>query len=160
MVILSLFSFLLTVRIEGVFSGGDLRLATRLIIGQINKLRGVAASTRKEHGLVFQVGEASFYPLQSVPDHEGAMDETMAAEEPRPDTTHLPDGVTLEDVVLSTTGKVQQGEATIRFFANGCIERSLIHLRNQKDEAYTLEINPLTGYVTIHDTYIEKRVAE
>ena len=54
-------------------------------------------------------------------------------------------------------GKIQEGEAFITFFANGCVDRSLIHLRNEKDEVYTLEINPLTGHVKIHDRYIEQK---
>ena len=54
--------------------------------------------------------------------------------------------------------KIQEGEARIRFFANGTVERALIHLRNEKNDAYTLEINPLTGFVKIYDGYIEKKI--
>ena len=69
----------------------------------------------------------------------------------------LPPGVSIEDVVVLSRGKDQEGEAFIRFFANGCVEHSLIHLRNISNEAYTLEINPVTGWVRIHEGYIEKK---
>ena len=54
-------------------------------------------------------------------------------------------------------GKIQEGEARLLFFPDGSIERSLIHLRNEKNEVYTLEINPLTGAVKIYDRYIEQK---
>jgi hypothetical protein len=68
----------------------------------------------------------------------------------------LPSGVRIEDVVLPSRGKIQQGEAGIRFFANGSVERAVIHLRNEREEAYTLEISPITGHVEVQDGYIEK----
>ncbi len=155
--ILGLFSVLLSVRIENVFTGGDLRLATRIIIGEISKLRGKAAYTHKEQILGLKVGENILYPIDSAPDGK-TLSEWMSEEEKiAQNAAHLPEGVILEDVVILSKGKIQEGEARIRFFANGTIERSLIHLRNEADEVYTLQINPLTGHVRVHDRYIEQK---
>lgn len=158
--ILGLISMFLTIRIESVFSGGDLRLASRIIIGEINKLRGKAAYMHKEQVLGIRVGQNAIYPIESNSDEQEPL--TWRSEEKTEElkAAYLPRGVTFEDVVILSEGKVQEGEARIRFFANGSVERSLIHLRNENDKAYTLQINPLTGQVEIHDTYIEKRMSK
>ena len=62
-----------------------------------------------------------------------------------------------ESAINLSKGKIQEGEARLLFFPDGSIERSLIHLRNEKNEVYTLEINPLTGAVKIYDRYIEQK---
>ena len=148
MLIVGLFSALISIRIEGSLSGGDLRLATRVIMGEINKLRGKAACTHKEHVLGLNVDENYLYSIQSIP-QEGELSEKIKK---------LPSGVNLEDVVIFSEGKIQEGEAKIRFFANGCIDRSLIHLTNEKDEKYTLQINPITGQITVYDKYIDQKM--
>ena len=160
LLILGLFSALLSIRIEGLFSGGDLRFASRIIINEINNLRGKAAHTRKDQVLGLEVGHNILYPVESAP-HREITPEWMIEEKEIPlKATYLPEGVRFEDVVVLSKGKVQEGEARIRFFANGCIERSLIHLRNETDKVYTLEINPLTGYVRVYDTYVDQKMSK
>ncbi|MCP4665615.1 MAG: prepilin-type N-terminal cleavage/methylation domain-containing protein [Deltaproteobacteria bacterium] len=143
--ILALFSGILSVRIGGLLSGGDLRLATRMMINEVSRLRGLAAHTHREQVLGLNMDTNRFYSLEA-PARERTLEKRS-----------LPAGVTLEDVVILSRGKIQGGEARIRFFPNGCVDRSLIHLRNERDEAYTLEINPLTGHIKIHDTYIDQK---
>ena len=74
------------------------------------------------------------------------------------DITKDQDGVDLEDVVISSKGKIQGGETAIRFFSNGCIDRSIIHLKNERNETHTLKINPITGQLTIYDKYIDQEM--
>ena len=143
--ILALFTGLLSVRMGSVLSGGDLRLATRMIIGEVSRLRGVAAHTHREQVLGLDIDKNRFYSLKPLADGK-----TLEKRD-------LPAGVSLADVVTLSRGKIQGGEARIRFFPNGCVERSLIHLRNENDEVYTLEINPLTGQIKIHDKYIDQK---
>ena len=146
--IVGLFSALISIRIEGSLSGGDLRLATRVIMGEINQLRGKAAYTHKEHVLGLNVDVNYLYSFLPLP-QEGELSKKIKK---------LPSGVNLEDVVIFSEGKIQEGEARIRFFANGCIDRSLIHLTNEKDEKYTLQINPITGQITVYDKYIDQKM--
>ena len=158
--IVGLFSALLSIRIEGALSGGDLRLATRVVIGEIKKLRGKAAYSHQDHEMVFHIDENRFYPVEPASEEGESSQYSMAENSTEPDEVSLPDGVSLEGVVIASKGKSQEGEAAIRFYGNGCIDRSLIHLRNEKNEAYTLEINPLTGRVKIYDRYVDQRVAD
>ena len=157
LLIVGLFSALLSIRVEGLLSGGDLRLASRMIIGEINKLRGKAAYSHKNQVLGCNVDENSFYSIEPVPDGQTPSEWLTDERETTPKAVVLPAGVELEDVVIRSTGKVQEGVARIRFFANGCIDNSLIHLRNEKNKVYTLEINPITGQVRIHDRYIDQK---
>jgi len=154
--ILGLFASILTLRIENVLSGGDIRLATRIIMSEIRKTRGDAARSRTDQVLVLQIEENVLYPAEIAPDKHvqwSAYEDKKARNYRR-----LPEGVSIEDVVVLPQGKKQEGEARIHFFANGTIERSLIHLRNEKGEIYTLEINPFTGHVLIHDRYVDQKL--
>lgn len=156
--IIGLFSTLVSIRIEGSLSGGDLRLATRLIMGEINKLRGKAAATHKKQILGLHLDENylyTFYPVKEEKELQDLFEEENGKYLER---KNLPDGVSLEDVVILSKGKIQEGEARIRFFSNGCIERSVIHLKNERGEVYTLKINPITGQLTIYDKYIDQEM--
>jgi prepilin-type N-terminal cleavage/methylation domain-containing protein len=154
--IMSLFLSLVSVPIQGVLAGGDLGRASRMIISEVNRLRGEAAYARKAQVLVLNMTEHSFYPLEAEQETrlEGILTET---EKRRSRTQMLPQGVYFEDVVVLSKGKDQEGEAFIRFYANGSVEHSLIHLKNSANQVYTLEIHPVTAYVRIHEGYIEKK---
>ena len=109
--IVGLFSALLSIRVEGVLSGGDLRLASRMIIGEINKLRGKAAYTHKDQILGLNMDENSLYSIEPKPDGQKSSEWLTDEKETAPKAMVLPAGVELEDVVILSTGKVQEGEA-------------------------------------------------
>lgn len=155
--VLGLFASLLTLRIEGAVSGGDLRLASRMLIGEITRLRGRAAYTHKEHTLTLNVSEDTMLASDAPEEDQGLIGESLFREAAASGGIRLPKGVDLQDVVVSSTGKKQEGEGKIRFFGNGTVDRALIHIRNEHDEAYTLEIHPLTGNVILHEGYIDQK---
>lgn len=146
---------LVTIRLEGAIFGGDLGLASRMIAGEVKRLRGLAAHTRTPQVMVLDMEEGRLYQLKAPDPQEKEFGEEMKKR--LLNVRELPPGVFVEDVLYPAKGKVQDGKAEIRFFENGCIERSLIHLRNEKDQVHTLEINPLTGEVVVHDRYFEQK---
>jgi prepilin-type N-terminal cleavage/methylation domain-containing protein len=154
--IVSLFLSLVSVPIQGVLAGGDLGRASRMIMSEVSRLRGEAAYAGKPQVLALNMADHSFYPLETEQEKspEGILSET---EKRSTKKQMLPQGVYFEDVVVLSRGKDQEGEAFIRFYANGCVDHSLIHLKNSADQSYTLEIHPVTGYVRIHEGYIEKK---
>jgi prepilin-type N-terminal cleavage/methylation domain-containing protein len=161
--IISLFLALVTVPIQGVLSGGDLGQATRILMSEVSRLRGEAAYTRKIQTLVLDMEHNTFYALDPETQAEFKKTEESLFEEEKevvPTKQDLPSGVFFEDVVLDTIGKVQEGEAEVRFFANGCVEHALIHLKNEGDKHYTLEINPVTGIISTQEGYIEQKRRE
>lgn len=126
-------------------------------MSEVTRLRGEAAYARNPQVLVLNLTEHSFYPLERVQEEEvgGILNQ---AEKRNSKKQMLPQGVQFEDVVVLSRGKDQEGEAFIRFYANGCVDHSLIHLKNLAGRAYTLEIHPVTAYVRIHEGYIEKKM--
>jgi len=158
--LISLFFVLVAVPIEGVLSGGDLGQATRMLMSEVSRLRGEAAYTRKVQTLVLDMEKNTFYALDpETPADFRKPEESLFEEEKEvvPRRKDLPSGVFFADVVLDTLGKIQEGKAEVRFFANGCVEHALIHLKNQGGKIYTLEINPVTGLIKTHEGYIEQK---
>ena len=158
--IISLFFVLVTVPIEGILSGGDLGQATRMLMSEVSNLRGEAAYTRKIQTLVLNIEQNTFYALEpETPVEFRKTEESLFEEEKEvvPRKKELPSGVFFADVVVDTLGKIQEGKAEIRFFANGCVEHTLIHLKNEGGKFYTLEINPMTGLIRTHQGYIEQK---
>lgn len=158
--LVSLFFVLVTVPIEGVLSGGDLGQATRMLMSEVSMLRGEAAYTRKVQILVLNIEKNTFYALDpETPADFRKPEESLFEEEKEvvPRQKDLPSGVFFADVVLDTLGKIQEGKAEVRFFANGCVEHTLIHLKNEGGRFYTLEINPVTGLIKTHEGYIEQK---
>jgi hypothetical protein len=158
--LVSLFFVLVTVPIEGVLSGGDLGQATRMLMSEVSMLRGEAAYTRKVQILVLNIEKNTFYALDPETPADFRKPEQSLFEEEKevvPRQKDLPSGVFFADVVLDTLGKIQEGKAEVRFFANGCVEHTLIHLKNEGGRFYTLEINPVTGLIKTHEGYIEQK---
>ena len=158
--LISLFFVLVAVPIQGVVSGGDLGQATRLLMSEVSRLRGEAAYTRKVQTLVMDMEKNSFYALDPETPAEFRKTEESLFEEEReagPRQKDLPSGVFFADVVLDTLGKIQEGKAEVRFFANGCVEHTLIHLKNEGGKVYTLEINPVTGFIRTYEGYIDQK---
>lgn len=156
MFLVGLFFSFVSVRIDGPFSGGDLALASRVIMAEVSGLRGAAVHTRKDRILRLYMGDNTLYSFVLL--QQGG-DQAAEEDQGRKKRKGLPRMVSLVDVVTSSDGKVQEGEAEIRFHANGRVERSMIHLKNDGGEYRTLEINPLTGVITIHDGYIDQKAA-
>jgi len=110
--------------------------------------------------LVLNIEKNTFYALDpEIPVELRKSEESLFEEEKEvaPRQKDLPSGVFLADVVLDTLGKIQEGKAEVRFFANGCVEHTLIHLKNEGGKFYTLEINPVTGLIKTHEGYIEQK---
>jgi len=158
--LISLFFVLVAVPIQGVVSGGDLGQATRMLMSEVSELRGEAAYTRKVQTLVLDMEKNTFYALApETPVEFRKAEESLFKEEQEivPKQKELPSGVLFADVVLDTLGKVQEGKAEVRFFANGCVEHALIHLKNEGGKSYTLEINPVTGLLRTYEGYIDQQ---
>ena len=134
-----------------------------MLMSEVSRLRGEAAYTRKIQTLVLDMEQNAFYALE--PETLAEFRETRESlfeeeKEVVPRKKDLPSGVFFADVVLEPLGKVQEGKAEVRFFANGCVEHALIHLKNEGGKVYTLEINPVTGLIRTHEGYMEQKRQE
>ena len=156
MVILTVFSSILFLRLESLLSGGDLSLAGRMIVNEINRARGEAAYTHQDRFLRFNLENDVIYLVEPrKPLQEGL--ETQ--EDPLLRARGLPSGVVLEDLVIGSKEKVQYGEVDLRFFANGSMDRALIHIRNEDNDVLTLTLSPLTGQVDVQEGYVDEKLS-
>ncbi len=64
----------------------------------------------------------------------------------------LPRTVVFSDVVLLGAGKLDRGLAYTRFYPDGFVDPTIVHMDNGR-EAFTLAVWPLTGHVTIYEGY-------
>jgi len=149
--ILGIFLGMFSLGTGSIMSSGDLRLATRQILSEIASVRGKAASTRSEQLLFFNIDKNS---IEKKMKKEGI--ESGLSENRKKTVLRLPRGVDLVDVRIEHRGKFQGGEVAIHFLPNGCLERTLIHLKNLEGDIYSIEINPLTGQATLYESYIDQ----
>ena len=72
----------------------------------------------------------------------------------------LPKGVFFKDIYSEhQIEQLNSGKAYIYFFPRGYVERSVINLRNAKDDVhYSLTVNPLSGSVKIESEYKEPEI--
>lgn len=149
--ILGIFLGIFALGAGGIISNGDLRLATREIVSEIASVRGDAAGTRSKQVLIFNIDENSLErkikKKESVFGSSGNGKKTVVK---------LPGGVDLMDVRIAHRGKFQEGKVAVHFLPNGCLERTLIHLKNRKHDIYSIAINPLTGQATLYEKYIDQ----
>lgn len=157
--IFSLFFSTVYLGLEGPWSGGDLKLAGRMIVNEVARARGEAAVAREDRFLRFDLEEDRMYlvaPKRVPKEGEGVPVQDELHYPSRP----LPPGVILEDLVIGAKEKVQFGEVDVRFFANGSVDRVLVHIRNEENEVLTLALNPLTGQVDIREGYVDERLSK
>ncbi len=154
LLIIGLFSSLISIHINRAFSEGDLGLASRIITAEIKNTRAKAAISHKPYILAISAGQNKFYVIPPKKDNFSI---ELTEEKDLSDKLKLPRNVIFQDIIVSSK-KIQQGEALIRFYPDGCVDRAIIHLRNQDAETYTLKILPLTGEVRIYEGYIEERM--
>lgn len=64
----------------------------------------------------------------------------------------LPNTVAFSDIVFQGVGKLAQGQMFTRFYPDGFVEPTVVHMDNGR-EAFTLTVWPLTGQVNIYDGY-------
>jgi hypothetical protein len=153
-IIVSLMFSTLFIALETPLLGGDLKLAGRMIVNEVTRARAEAAYTNKDRALRFDLERNLMYLVDLQLPAEGGF---QNKEEVLLRSKSLPSRVFLVDLVLGAREKIQSGEADVRIFGNGTMDRALIHIRNDENEVLTLTLNPLTGDVTIQEGYVDER---
>lgn len=153
-VVLLIFGLIVSIFLPGFYdiTGGDLKSTSRRIIGTIQYSYDEAIGSRQIHRLNYDIREGSFWVTILK---EGG--EFVAADPNIFQKISLPRNVHFKDIMTPHGGTVTDGNAFTQFFPAGRVEKTIIHLSNNKNEVMTLEINPLTGRVKVYDGYIDTR---
>ena len=64
----------------------------------------------------------------------------------------FPETVAFSDIVFESTGKLNEGQVFTRFFPDGYVDATVVHMDNGR-EAYTVTVWPLSGQVSIYEGY-------
>lgn len=160
--IITIFLTFVMVRIDALTGYGDLREAARVLATEIGKRRGEAAYSHTEKLLGFDLERGWIYPIGDDSRIETEEEERHDSGQEEPEGKYrirkvraLPRGVRFVDLVVYPEKGIVEGEARIRFFPNGCTDEALIHLKNEKEEFYTLEVLSFTGEVVVHNRNVQ-----
>lgn len=94
------------------------------------------------------------------------LDEAVVGLYPRPETSGLmpeldrkavmPEGVRIKSVKTPYQPTRQQGVMDLKVTPEGLVEQGIIYLEGARDKVYTLEVQPFSGRLKIHDHFVEK----
>ncbi|MGH7986065.1 MAG: pilus assembly FimT family protein [Candidatus Binataceae bacterium] len=72
----------------------------------------------------------------------------------------LPPNVRIVDITVEGLGTFKRGMVQCQFYPSGYADGAVIHMADEHGDAYTLNINPLTGRVSAMRGYISPRRAQ
>jgi len=153
LVLLGLMSFLAVPSLQDMASGGKLEKAARKITAVIRHARGLAAASGMPHLLTLDVGKGLYWIGPQVSREEPVGDDKLDILEQHT----LPSSIKFKDVETVGGGLIVSGTASIHFWANGLVETSTIHLRDDRNRDVTLILNPLTGSVEVLKKYVVQK---
>lgn len=68
----------------------------------------------------------------------------------------LAHGIKFEDIIVGTDKiKDDATDVAIQVYPQGYMPYTIIHITDEKNDVYSLEVNPFTGRVVIYDKYLE-----
>lgn len=150
-IILILFGIILLFALPRLDNIGDagLRSTARELAGTIQSLFDESILRKEPYRMVFNISERSYYIVRQEMDEDasGWIDVTKRR-------VNLPEKIYLKDIVTQQDGRVTEGDVTMRFYSDGYMDKSVIHISNGKRD-YTLVTTPLTGKVKVLEGYVE-----
>lgn len=151
LLILSITAMLVMPRL---FPGDEaaLKSSARTLASTLRYLQDRAITSRSNFNLKFQFPDGAI-AVNTVSDTggEGATDDRALRGK------ILSEGVSVEDVVLNSLGRVNDGEVIVRIGMAGLQELLTVHLKSRSG-AYTVIAYPVSGKVRIEEGYREAKL--
>jgi len=130
-----------------VFTGDNLKKASRQLIGLEKKLRVEAVRDQMDYILCLDLPNSAYWVIAADMTPE-KQDEIKK----RPQ--HLPSGVVILDIVGENNKKQSADEAKIKFGKKNICSPSVIHLAYEENRM-TMVINPFLGVTDVYDKYVD-----
>ncbi|HUN54037.1 MAG TPA: prepilin-type N-terminal cleavage/methylation domain-containing protein [Smithella sp.] len=130
-----------------VFTGDNLKKASRQFIALERKLRVDAVRDQITYILCIDVSNSAYWVITSdmTPEKQ---------DEIKKSPQHLPSDVVIMDLVDENNQKTSVGEARLYFEKNNICSPAIIHL-GYEDDKMTIVINPFLGVTDIYDKYVD-----
>ncbi|MCD6273599.1 MAG: prepilin-type N-terminal cleavage/methylation domain-containing protein [Deltaproteobacteria bacterium] len=144
MIIIGLMSVLVVPVIGGSLSNMELKTAAKKTASALRYCRNKAATQKTTYiaGIDFATN------IISVENKKKASEKPGETDEPDLKTYKLPDGVHMEKIV-SGDQEIDSGRFKITFFPNGSCSGGLITLAGTREKQYNINLDSITGIVTI-----------
>jgi prepilin-type N-terminal cleavage/methylation domain-containing protein len=134
-------------RVQDTITGDRMRSAVRHLSGTARELKANAVREQVDHYLHLDLDKRLVWNTR---DDMTAEDRTLRRNQAR----SLPSGVRIADVALFDAGKKDQGEVIIRFFSQGYVQPTAIHLTDD-DRIMTLIFQPFLSAFDVQDKYVD-----
>ncbi|MBP6916170.1 MAG: type II secretion system protein [Smithellaceae bacterium] len=131
---------------KNVFIGGNLKKASRQLIGLERKLRVDAVRDQVDYVLCLDLYTASYWVVSSDMTPEKENEIKKGAEK-------ISAGVQIMDIVLQENKKLSGGEVRIKFSKNNLCPPMVIHLA-EGEGRMTIVVNPFLGITGIYEEYV------
>ena len=133
------------------FTSSDLRQSARHLVRTVYFLADRAAATKKVYRLNFDLDRREYWVAVRSGEGEFAPVDTAVATR-----TRLPEIVRFTDVNTLQQGKVTLGVAYTDFYPVGRVDKTTVHLTDERKDNLTLVVNPVTGRVKVYEGYLEE----
>lgn len=130
-------------------SSSHLQLTARHLIRTVYFLADRAATTKRAYRLNYNLDRQEYWATVRSGDEFVPVDATVLTR------TIFPSAVRFKDVATPRHGKVMLGETYTDFYPVGRVDKTIVHLTDEKEQALTLVVNPLRGRVRVMEGYVE-----
>lgn len=131
----------------GGFHGAALKSEARRLAGRANYLYDEASTEKVIYMMTFDLDHNGYYVMRLDP--YGAQPKFIPYRGPWGYEVAMPPGLKLRDVSVEGIGAAKVGSISCRFYPDGYVDATVIHLATVSGPVMTLSFNPLTGSVGI-----------
>jgi Tfp pilus assembly protein FimT len=142
----------------GSLESASLRSQARQLATRASYLYEEAAAQKVILRINFDLDHNGYFVTRMDP---FAPQPTYVAETgPAGERVHLPEDVRIVDITVEGLGTFKHGMVTCQFYPSGYADGAVIHMADRRGDAYTLNINPLTGAVSAMRGYLSPEDAQ
>ncbi|HLA26578.1 MAG TPA: prepilin-type N-terminal cleavage/methylation domain-containing protein [Syntrophales bacterium] len=145
--LLGLMLVLAVPRIRETLISDGLKTTVRQLVGAAKELRTDAVREQLDYKLNLDVSNNAFWT--SVQDMT-----TEKLDEQRKKAVHFPEGVRIADVSQMGMDKKSDGEISVKFYRQGNIQPTVIHLVKEQRH-FTILLSPFLNTIKIYDKYAD-----
>ncbi|MDO8720683.1 MAG: prepilin-type N-terminal cleavage/methylation domain-containing protein [Syntrophales bacterium] len=145
--LLGLMLVLAVPRIRETLISDGLKKTVRQLVGAAKELRTDAVREQVDYKLNLDVSNNAFWTSSQDMTSE-------KLDEQRKKAVHFPEGVRIADVSQMGMEKMSDGEISVKFFKQGNIQPTVIHLVKEQRH-FTILLSPFLNTIKIYDKYAD-----
>lgn len=154
LLIMGLTMSIVVLKLDGITAQSQLCAAARTLASTIENVRSQAVAQGKNFYVDYDLDNHAYRVV--LPLEEQTVEEWMEEDYKRLDWHYLPTGVSFQDIAISSGEVWKNGTRYVGFspLGNTTIGH-IIHLINDEEKQYSVEVNCVTGMVSFYDYYKE-----